>query len=427
MKKLILTLLLLAAVLLLLGGAGVQIWYATQNQKQADFAGAEYLAQGPIVGWRIVADGRVDPIDGKIGIVSEVPGILERVNVQEGQRVARGDVLAVVRDDRQASEVEVARAELLLSEARLRRLEAGTGGEERAAARARVRAAEEELAYVRNELDRHRELSSSGVISTDEFDNKQQAVRALESRAESLRKESAALSRGAFREERLMAEAEVEMFRRRLERAELELDKCTVRAPSDGVVLELYCHAGDYVSAGNGRPIMSFADADRLQIRAEIVEGDVYEIHPGLEGRFFIPGVGGERSGKLAVNRVLPDFQNRRLMMTDTRIPVDARTTVALCDILDSGFDVYPGQRVTVMFVYAPTSAREGDLGLRPGEDGDAAPHADSEAQVGPLRGLLSRMMPSDKVGSADPENVEVSEVLESGEYPLDAEPGDEP
>jgi hypothetical protein len=89
--------------------------------------------------------------------------------------------------------------------------------------------------------------------------------------------------------------------------------------------------------SGNGRPILSFADPGHLQIRAEIVEGDVYEVIPGLDGRFFVPGLGGERSGKLVVNRILPDFQNRRLMMTDTRVPVDARTTVALCDIVDSG------------------------------------------------------------------------------------------
>lgn len=396
MKKLLLMLILLAAVLILIGGAGIQIWYAMQNQKAADLAGAEYLAQGPIVGWRIVCDGMVDPIDGKIEIASEVVGVIDRLEVIEGARVRKGDVLAVIRGDRQAAEVSVARAELALAEANLERLEIGTGSEERGAARAKVRAAEEELTYARNELERLRNLSAGGVISADEFDSKQQRVRALESQAESLRKEAAAVQRGAFREELLMAEAEVEMVRRKLERAQLELDKCTVRAPSDGVVLELHRHAGDHVTASNGTPILSFANTDRLQIRAEIVEGDVYEVFPGLEGRFMIPGIQGGRSGKLVVNRILPDFQNRRLMMTDTRTPVDARTTVALCDVPDPGFPIYPGQRVTVSFIYTPQDQRGGA--------GDAA-EATATPGRGGLRGVWDRVIESrgGKAGEPSP------------------------
>lgn len=388
MKKLLLMLILLAAVLILIGGAGIQIWYAMQNQKAADLAGAEYLAQGPIVGWRIVCDGMVDPIDGKVEIASEVVGVIDRVEVVEGARVHKDDVLAVIRGDRQAAEVSVARAELALAEANLERLEIGTGSEERGAARAKVRAAEEELTYARNELERLRDLSEGGVISADEFDGKQQRVRALESQVESLRKEAAAVQRGAFREELLTAEAEVEMVRRKLERAQLELDKCTVRAPSDGVVLELHRHAGDHVTASNGTPILSFANTDRLQIRAEIVEGDVYEVFPGLEGRFMIPGIQGGRSGKLVVNRILPDFQNRRLMMTDTRIPVDARTTVALCDVPDPGFPIYPGQRVTVSFIYTPQDQR-GETGA-----GDAAEAVATPGRGG-LRGVWDRVIDS--------------------------------
>lgn len=437
MKKLILSLLLLAATLLLIGGAGVQIWYAMQNQKQADLAGAEYLAQGPVVGWRIVCDGMVDPIDGKVQIFSEVEGVIERVEVQEGQRVRRGDVLAVIRGDRQAADVEIARAELALAEAKLGRLEAGTGAEERAAARAKVRAAEEELVYARNELERLQGLAGDGVISADEFEGKQQRVRSLENDLEGLRKEAAAVNRGAFHEELLMAEAEVDMVRRKLERAALEAEKCTVRAPSDGVVLEIFSHAGDTVTSGEGRSILSFANTDRLQVRAEIVEGDVYEVHPGLEGTFVISGLAGNRIGKVVVNRILPDFQSRRLMMTDTRIPVDARTTVALCDITETGFDVYPGQRVTVMFVHSQSEKKtNGSNGDHP-ELADAGTDDRGRAQTGgevqmeggsPLRKLWGRVAgpgrandtetASPNESQGDAAAVEIEEQAQSGDGP---------
>lgn len=397
MKKILLLLALVFILALVTGGAGFQIRQAMRNQKQSDLEGAEYLAQGPIAGWRIVCDGRVAPVNGKIEITSENGGLIEDIPVQEGQTVSKGDVLVVMNTDRDAADVEIARAELALAEARLGRMRAGDGDEEVDSAWARVRSVEEDLTYSRSELNRLMRLNEEGIISADELEAKAQRVKSLEGSAESLRLDAAAKSRGGFREELAVAEAEVGVTRRRLERASLELEKALVRAPSDGVVLEIYRHAGDHIDtfvASTLTPIMSFADVSRLQIRAEIIGGDVYDIFPGLTGQFVIPGSQGVRGGKVVVNRLLPDFHDRKLMITDTRMPVDARTTTALCDIIDPGLPIYPGQRVTVSFIYTPREAEKlaedpidsGDTDDTDGAKGDAsADRVDANSATTPL------------------------------------------
>src|SRR4051794_21741755 len=73
-------------------------------------------------GTLIVGPGRVEPISEEIDVSGEVPGRLRTVLVDEGDRVARGQVLAEVEPAEYQARVAAARAALGIARAEEARL-----------------------------------------------------------------------------------------------------------------------------------------------------------------------------------------------------------------------------------------------------------------------------------------------------------------
>jgi HlyD family secretion protein len=79
------------------------------------------------------------------------------------------------------------------------------------------------------------------------------------------------------------AESRVELQKAAVARAQLNLDKCDIVAPFDGVVAQLVVEVGEW--ALPGKMAMKLLDPTRLYIRAEIDEVDIGSIKEGLETR----------------------------------------------------------------------------------------------------------------------------------------------
>jgi multidrug resistance efflux pump len=76
------------------------------------------------------------------------------------------------------------------------------------------------------------------------------------------------------------AEADVERAEAALARAQAALDDCQIRAPFDGVVVDLPHRAGDAVAAG--QPVVTLATLDRLRLRTtDLRELDVAQVTVG--------------------------------------------------------------------------------------------------------------------------------------------------
>ena len=84
----------------------------------------------------IAAPGRVEAITEEVRVSSELSGRLKSVNVEEGDRVKRGQVLAELENADYRARVAGAEAELALREAELRRTINGSRAEERREAEA---------------------------------------------------------------------------------------------------------------------------------------------------------------------------------------------------------------------------------------------------------------------------------------------------
>ena len=300
----------------------------------ATFAGWCADANQPAVG-RLVCVGRVEPVDGELEVCAQMSGTLTAVFVKEGDWVTNGTVLAEVDARRE-------KADLDLALAKLARVKAGNGKEEIAAAEASRDAIAAELAFAESELKRSVKLHETQVVAEDELEKKRQEADTLLKKMIAAEKQTEAVKRGPLPEDIALAEAEVAS-------AQAAYDLRLVRAETDGVILELKRHSGDFVAVNFPTTILRMANTRRVQVRLEINELDVYRIETGMKGEFTTFGA-DQPGGHLVIKTILAAFAPRRLFEPDSTARMDTRTLQVLCEIAADA-KVYAGQRLSASFI----------------------------------------------------------------------------
>ena len=301
----------------------------------------------------LVCTGIVESSRGEIDIRAQITGEVAKVLVSEGQSVKKGDLLAVVDSPIARAEREIARAELGLAKARLRRLLAGTGEEEKQEALFAASAAEADLAFEKVHLARLKRLLAGDAATLDAVQRSENRLKALTQKVASLRKRYEALERGPLPEDIKVAEAEVEVATAELQRADARCDYGQIRAPVDGKVSLLHVHAGDSVTIDEATPVVRLVAAGPLRIKIEIDELDAVNLRLPIDGTFRVRGA-SDAVGKVRAIRELPRFGPKRLFEPDRSAREDTRTMFVLCEIESCDVPLYPGQRVTAVFPRVP-------------------------------------------------------------------------
>lgn len=255
----------------------------------------------------IAAPGRVEASSEEVRVSSELGGRLKRVNVEEGDRVKRGDTLAELENSDYRARVRNAEATLDLRESELRRIVNGSRTEERQEAAAAQQAAKAVLENAKSETERRRSLATKGVISRDEADRFERAYRVAQAEYEQASQHFALVDGEAREEDRRKAEANVAAARSQLEEARAIYEKSFIRAPIDGVILRKLRRAGESVSTQFDSPVITMADDSVLRVRLDVDETDVAKLKVGQRAYVTAEAYGDEKfEGKvIRVGRIL--------------------------------------------------------------------------------------------------------------------------
>ncbi|HXA48808.1 MAG TPA: efflux RND transporter periplasmic adaptor subunit [Candidatus Acidoferrum sp.] len=229
----------------------------------------------------VVAPGNVEPASEEVKLGSELDGKLKLVSVDEGDRVTRGQVVAILENADYAARVELARARVAQQQAALDRLVNGARVEERREADASVREAQAVLDTATVEWQRRRSLLDAGAISRTEGDTAEREYRVAQARLEAVRERARFVNADARVDERARAEAEVRAAAADLANAEALLQKTLVRSPINGVVLRRHRKTGESVIAKDTTPIVSLGSTGALRVRVDIDETDVSRLAEG--------------------------------------------------------------------------------------------------------------------------------------------------
>lgn len=259
-------------------------------------------------------------------IGTRLNGILESINVREGERAAAGQVLAHIGDRHIRSEMQEAKAELeglerelgmeRLAVAHERLLLQNKSGESMAklsAAEAEVAAAESRSEEAQRHFEIRRDLLERKAVSKEEVRNAEtrwktaQALlnvakangAAARSAAEAARLASEGL---AVRKQRVgILEANISRAKAKLEGASADVDGALIRAPEDGAVVRWLIQPGGSVEAG--KPVVSMWVGKEIWVEAWIDEDDISRVQVGSEAAVTLQSFPGQEF-KAVVDKV---------------------------------------------------------------------------------------------------------------------------
>ena len=198
----------------------------------------------------LVTTGRVRSVS-RAGVGAPLVGTVVRVDVQEGDRVASGQLLLALEDAEPRAAVAEARARLTAAEAALGR----ATSVDLPSAAAALDAAELEAEQLRGEVERLRVLYEAGGLSRQELERAERTAETARARLEGARASTASLGPGGA--DRRLAEAGVAQAREALDAALARLQLSRVRSPTSGTVLIRDVEPGDAVQPG--RVLMQIA------------------------------------------------------------------------------------------------------------------------------------------------------------------------
>jgi HlyD family secretion protein len=193
----------------------------------------------------------------EIRVAPEVGGQLVTINVQKGDLIKAGDVVAQLSAIELSAAVVQARAALDAASAQRDHVYAGTRAEEVASLASAIDKAKSGLDYAQSELARKAQLVPSDAASQQDLDQAtENAATARADLAEAQANHAAAVA-GPTREERAIADAQVKAAARAVAVLERRLDKTTLRAPADGIVSVIVAEVGENLTAG--QPVLTIA------------------------------------------------------------------------------------------------------------------------------------------------------------------------
>ncbi len=255
MSKSVKTIIFIAVAIILL----LIIWRVVKGKGDT----GEKVAVEKVVKRKIVetvtASGQIYP-EVEVKISPDISGEVTELNVQEGDSVRKGQVLArifadiyALQRDEASSQVNQRIATVANSEAALLSLEAT-------------------LNQSKQNYDRNKILFDQKVISKTEFEQFETTFRTAQANYTAAEQNIKSLK------------ANVQAAQTGLTRANKDLGRTTLVAPMDGVVSSLQIKRGERV-AGNsfniGTEMMTVADMNVMEVRVEVGENDIVKVNLG--------------------------------------------------------------------------------------------------------------------------------------------------
>ena len=205
----------------------------------------------------------------RVELAFQVPGLLVKLPVKEGDRVAKGDVIAELRQEEFAARLTALQGELDQARAVLRRLQSGERPEETLRRESNVRAMEARMANARAEFRRFEQLVRNSAVSRSQYEVAETAYRVAQ---EEYQAAVQLLEKGTIgREEDIDAQAAVVRgLEGRVVEAALQLSDTTLAAPYDGVIAQRFVEEEQNVQAK--QPIVRFQDVEEIEIVVDVPE-----------------------------------------------------------------------------------------------------------------------------------------------------------
>ena len=293
-------------------------WFAFGRATKAS-ANTE-ISRAPI----LVAPGRVEPIRDPVALAFETGGRIVAIDVDEGDAVHEGQVVARLDDRLPKARVAVAAATVAQARARFDLARRGPRHEDIDAAKAVAEAAAAEADQRGTERVRSEHLGEVGAVATSVVDADSSAAHVATATAAAAPPRHQSLAKGTRAEQIAEASAAVDAATAELDAAKVSLDQTLLRAPHDGVILRRLAEVGALVTTLTPVNVVTIADLSKLEVRAELDEADIAAIAVGKPA-YVTADAFGDRHFTVRVTRITQELGRKTVRDDDPRARVDTR------------------------------------------------------------------------------------------------------
>ena len=240
--------------------------------------------------WYVIAD-RLAPWTDQarvqayiVPVVSQVAGQVIEINVSKDQEVQEGDVLLRINPSDYQLAVDNAETELELAGQTI-----GASTASVSTAQAKVTEAQVHVAYIRAQSKRVFELEAKQIYSVSRGDKARASIVKAKAQLESAKSEleKAKQELGVIGNENPKIRSAIA----KLKKAQIDLSRTIILAPSHGGITNLKIDAGYYASVG--APLMTFIEIDNVWIKANLRENSMANIEVGTPVDFILDSAPG--------------------------------------------------------------------------------------------------------------------------------------
>lgn len=352
-------------VVAVVAGLGLGGYLYTQSRGNVPRYRLGRVERGPLTA-SVSATGNLNAVI-LVQVGSQISGQIKQLFADFNTVVKRGQIVAKIdpetfqaKVDQARADVESAKATVLNQEAQVARARSDVENARAAYAEGRAQTAKAEVAVVdtRRTRDRNAELFKRDLIAAADRDTAQAAADSAVAQHDSAKARERALAVAIQTAEAQLkvqqatldaTRAQVRQKQAALQQALIDLERTTIRAPVDGVVVSRQVDVGQTVAASLQAPVLFTIaqDLTQMQVETSVDEADVGRIKLGDQATFTVDAFPGETfTGRVSqIRKAAQIVQN-----------VVTYTVIVAVD--NPGGRLLPGMTANVKLVFA----RKGDV-----------------------------------------------------------------
>ncbi|MCD6218106.1 efflux RND transporter periplasmic adaptor subunit [bacterium] len=227
-----------------------------------------------------------------ITLTAEVGGTLEKIHIDEGLPVKKGELILEIEHASLKYQLASAEAGLISAEQTLKTIENGVRPEKMAQINAQLESAKINFKNAEANFARMQELFDEGVISKAELDGAESQLAGAKAGYETALKSKELADIGAREEDRESVKAAVENAKAQRDLLRNQYNKAFFHSPIDGTVAFIYVEKNEMVSPG--MPLINVVTLDKLKLPISLNAVEAADIKVGSKVEILPESFAGE-------------------------------------------------------------------------------------------------------------------------------------
>jgi HlyD family secretion protein len=279
-----------------------------------------------------------------VSLAFQVPGKLQSINFEEGQKVKKGDVIATLDSALYQEQLNQINAQIDVQKAQLQKLEKGYRKEDIQKARANTQQKKVLMENAKTTFKRYKQLLASHSTSQETYDGMKTAYESAEAAYNLAKSSLKLLENGYEKEDILSAKAQLNVLISQRNQHQLNLNYTTLYAPSNGTILTRVYEVGSIINAS--QVVVEVAKDDDYWVRSYMSEKYLGYIKQGMKALVYTDS-GKTYEGVVSFISPLAEFTPKSVQTEDLRTDLVYRFRITLNSYDDM---IKQGMPVTIKF-----------------------------------------------------------------------------